>query len=104
MKQHINFKSLLTLAIISLLGISFIACNDKDEIEDEQLIAVKSLNVPTNDEQIVLQSVTDLLFEWSKSETKDVNIRFYSIKKMAIFQLLYIRLHRIMQGLIPISE
>ena len=43
MKQHINFKSLLTLAIISLLGISFIACNDKDEIEDEQLIAVKSL-------------------------------------------------------------
>ena len=73
MKQHINFKSLLTLAIISLLGISFIACNDKDEIEDEQLIAVKSLNVPVNDEYIVLQSVTDLLFEWSKSETKDVN-------------------------------
>ena len=102
MKQHINFKSLLTLAIISLLGISFIACNDKDEIEDEQLIAVKSLNVPVNDEYIVLQSVTDLLFEWSKSETKDVN--YTILFDMAIFQLLYIKLHRIMQGLIPISE
>lgn len=74
MKQHINSKSLLTLAIIiSLLGINLIACGDKDEIEDEELIAVKNLNAPMNGDYIVLQSVTDLLFEWSKSETKDVN-------------------------------
>ena len=49
MKQHINSKSLLTLAIIiSLLGINLIACGDKDEIEDEELIAVKNLNAPMN--------------------------------------------------------
>lgn len=74
MKQHITSKSLFTLAIIiSLLGINLIACGDKDKIEDEELIAVKNLNAPINDDYIVLQSVTDLLFEWSKSETKDVN-------------------------------
>ena len=74
MKQHITSKSLFTLAIIiSLLGINLIACGDKDKIEDEELIAVKNLNAPINDDYIVLQSVTYLLFEWSKSETKDVN-------------------------------
>ena len=98
MKQHINFKSLLTLAIISLLGISFIACNDKDEIEDEQLIAVKSLNT-------LYYNLLQIYYSnGQKAKLKMLIIRFYSIKKMAIFQLLYIRLRRIMQGLIPISE
>ena len=88
MRQHIisNFSRILAITI-SLLGISLMACDNKEKIEDEKLIAVKNLNTPINDDYIVLQSVADLLFEWSKSETKDVKYNILFDKENGDFSI-----------------
>ncbi len=60
------------------LGI-FSSCEKVKEFEDVKVTAVKDLYEPAKNKYVVLQSISNLFFEWGKAYAEDNSIVFYEI-------------------------
>ncbi len=72
MKKNIFF------ALIALITL-FTSCEEDNDFKDVTVTAVKNLYEPVNDKYVVLQSVSNVYFEWEKAYAEDNSVVYYEI-------------------------
>ncbi len=70
---------LMPIAFLFLILGMFVSCEDVKEFEDVNVTAVKDLYEPTADKYVVLQSTSNLFFEWGKAYSEDNSIVYYEV-------------------------